>query len=93
MDGLDPAISYPHQFANDAIPVSNHPLEMTGSSHVMTALDRCVRYVNSDGGRHNTCLPIRVILPLKAASRPLGAMAHQLALQSERGGTAPQLLL
>jgi hypothetical protein len=27
MAGLDPAIGYPHQFANDAIPVSNHPME------------------------------------------------------------------
>jgi hypothetical protein len=25
MAGLDPAIGHPHQFANDAIPVSNHP--------------------------------------------------------------------
>src|ERR1700722_13683417 len=30
--GLDPAIGYPHQIANDAIPVSNHPMEMAGSS-------------------------------------------------------------
>ena len=30
MAGLDPAIGYPHQFANDAIPVSNHPMEMAG---------------------------------------------------------------
>ena len=36
MAGLDPAISHPHQIANDAIPVSNHPMEMTGSSQVMT---------------------------------------------------------
>jgi hypothetical protein len=50
MAGLDPAIGYPHQFANDAIPVSNHPIEMTGSSPVMTGLDRCVWYVNSKGG-------------------------------------------
>ena len=32
MDGPDPAIGYPLQIANDAIPVSNHPMEMTGSS-------------------------------------------------------------
>ena len=32
MAGLDPAIGYPHQIANDAIPVSNHPMEMAGSS-------------------------------------------------------------
>ena len=50
MDGLDPAIGYPHQIANDAIPVSNHPMTMTGSSPVMTGSDRCVRYVNSQGG-------------------------------------------
>jgi hypothetical protein len=36
MAGLDPAISYPHQIANDAVPVSDHPMEMTGSSHVIT---------------------------------------------------------
>jgi len=30
MAGLDPAIGYPHQIANDAIPVSNHPMEMAG---------------------------------------------------------------
>ena len=36
--GLDPAIGYPHQIANDAIPVSNHPMGMTGSSPVMTGL-------------------------------------------------------
>jgi hypothetical protein len=50
MAGLDPAIGHPHQFANDAIPVNNHPMKMTGSSPVMTTLDRCVRYVNSKGG-------------------------------------------
>jgi hypothetical protein len=50
MAGLDPAIGYPHQFANDAIPVSNHSMKMTGSSPVMTGLDRCVQYVNSKGG-------------------------------------------
>ena len=27
MAGLDPAIGYPHQIANDAIPVSNHPMD------------------------------------------------------------------
>lgn len=37
MAGLDPAIGYPQQIANDAIPVSNHPIEMTGSSPVMSA--------------------------------------------------------
>ena len=31
MVGLDPAIGHPHQIANDAIPVSNHPMKMTGS--------------------------------------------------------------
>jgi hypothetical protein len=30
MVGLDPAIGYPHQCPNDAIPVSNHPMEMAG---------------------------------------------------------------
>ena len=53
MAGLDPAISYPHQFTNDAIPVGNHPMKMTGlilgsgPSPVMTGLDRRVRYVTS----------------------------------------------
>src|SRR5580704_1527415 len=42
MAGLDPAIGYPHQFANDAIPVSNHPMEMAGSNPAMTWL-RAVR--------------------------------------------------
>jgi hypothetical protein len=28
MAGLGPAISYPHQVANDEIPVSNHPMEI-----------------------------------------------------------------
>ena len=37
MDGLDPAIGYPHQIANDAIPFSNHPMKMTGSNSIMTA--------------------------------------------------------
>ena len=31
MAGLDPAISYPHRIANDAIPVSNHPMVMAGT--------------------------------------------------------------
>jgi hypothetical protein len=47
MAGLDPAIGYPHQIANDAIPVSNHPMEMAGSSPAMTWADRCVWYVNN----------------------------------------------
>jgi hypothetical protein len=50
--GRDPAIGYPHQFANDAIPVSNHPMEMAGRAPTMTWLDRCVQYVNSKGGRY-----------------------------------------
>src|SRR5580698_1493998 len=33
---INPAIGYPHQIANDAIPVSNHPMEMAGSSPAMT---------------------------------------------------------
>ena len=47
MAGLDPAIGYPYQIANDAIPVSSHSMEMTGSSPVMMEPDRCVRYVNT----------------------------------------------
>ncbi len=47
---INPAIGHPHQIANDAIPVSNHPMKMTGSSPVMTALEHCARYVNSKGG-------------------------------------------
>ncbi len=38
MDGLDPAISYPHQCTNDAVPVSDYPMQMAGSSPAMTAL-------------------------------------------------------
>jgi len=37
MAGLDPAIGYPNQIANDAIPVSNHPMEMVGSSPAAAA--------------------------------------------------------
>ena len=33
MDGLDPAISYPHQCPNDAVPVSDYSMQMAGSSH------------------------------------------------------------
>jgi hypothetical protein len=36
MAGLDPAIGYPQPIANAAIPTSNHPMRMTGSSPVMT---------------------------------------------------------
>jgi hypothetical protein len=32
------------------LPISNHPMKMTGSSPVMTGLDHCVRHVNSKGG-------------------------------------------
>jgi hypothetical protein len=27
---INPPIGYPHQFANDAIPVANHPMEVAG---------------------------------------------------------------
>ena len=40
--GIDAAIGYSQPIANDAIPVSNHPMKMTGSSHVMTGSNRCV---------------------------------------------------
>jgi hypothetical protein len=33
-------------------------MKMTGSSPVMTGLDRCVQYVNSKGGWYNTGLRI-----------------------------------
>jgi hypothetical protein len=52
MAGLDPAIGHPHQIANDAIPVSNHPMEMTGSSQVMTGWDRWVQHANGTGCWH-----------------------------------------
>ena len=42
MAGLDPAIGYPHQIANYAIPVSNHPMQMVGSNPAITCL-RAVR--------------------------------------------------
>ena len=44
MAGLDPAIGYPHQFANDAIPLSNHPMQMAWVNLAMTGLDRCALY-------------------------------------------------
>ena len=47
MAGLDPAIGYPHQFANDVIQFSNHPMGMAGWSPAMTWFVRCVWYVNS----------------------------------------------
>ena len=46
---LDPAIGYPHQFENDAIPLINHQMQMAGWAPGATRLDRCVRYVNSQG--------------------------------------------
>jgi hypothetical protein len=36
--GLDPAISIPHQIANDAIPVSNDPMETAGAYPHMAVL-------------------------------------------------------
>ena len=57
MAGLDPAIGYPHQIANDAIPVSNHPMEMAGSSPAMTWLDRCVWYNNQGSWYYVSRLP------------------------------------
>ena len=50
MAGLDQAIGYPHQFANDAIPVSNHRARMAGTSQVKLGHDgvgRCLWCVNS----------------------------------------------
>jgi hypothetical protein len=55
MDGLDPAIGYPSQIANDAIQISNHPMKMTGSSPGLTRLDRCFQYVNRDWYHTNRC--------------------------------------
>jgi hypothetical protein len=43
MDGLDPAIGYPWQIVNDAIPVNNHPMEMTGPGHDRVGSLRAVR--------------------------------------------------
>jgi hypothetical protein len=37
--GLDPAIGYPHPIANDAIPISNHPMKMTASCGIKPKLD------------------------------------------------------
>jgi hypothetical protein len=45
LDRLDPAIGYPHQFANDVIPVSNHPMAMAGSSQIKPGWRRA-QYVN-----------------------------------------------
>ena len=41
--GFNPAIGYPQPIANDAIPIGNLPIKMTGASPVMTGLDHCVR--------------------------------------------------
>ena len=41
MAGLDPAIGYPYQIANDAITVNNHPMEMAG---VPPASETCVTH-------------------------------------------------
>jgi hypothetical protein len=42
--GLDPAIGYPQPIANDAIPISNHPMKMTGvgSLRAVTSTARAV---------------------------------------------------
>jgi hypothetical protein len=50
--GLDPAIGYPHQFANDAIPANNHPMAMAASSPAMTAL--AARAVRQQQGHSST---------------------------------------
>jgi len=54
--GLDPAISTPHQIANDAIPVSKPSIEMAGSSPAMTGWQRA-QYVTAraPGIRIATC--------------------------------------
>ena len=39
MAGLDPAIGHPHQCANDAIPVSNYPMEIAGRAGVKPSDD------------------------------------------------------
>jgi hypothetical protein len=36
--GLDPAIGYPQPIANDAIPISNHPMRMTGGRSQLTGI-------------------------------------------------------
>ncbi len=48
MAGLDPAIGYPHQFENDAVPVNNQPMEMADRARVepsddVVGLSRAVR--------------------------------------------------
>ncbi len=37
--GPDPAIGYPRQIANDAVPVSIHPKEMTRPGPAMTGVE------------------------------------------------------
>jgi hypothetical protein len=76
MDGLDPAIGYLSQIANDAIPVGNHPMEMTRSSPVMTRLDRCVQYVNSKGGCYKSCVAADSLPSKYPAARGLIAASH-----------------
>jgi hypothetical protein len=67
MAWLDPAISYPHQIANDAMPVSNHPMEMTGSSPVMTEL--VARAMTELVARSMTALVARAMTTLTAKER------------------------
>ena len=87
MDGLDPAIGYPHQIANDAIPVSNHPMEMIGLSPVMTRWDRCARYVARATG-----LPTDSQVVSKGRRRvgnPAGdSFLHCYRLRADRQATA-----
>jgi hypothetical protein len=57
--GLDPAISHPHQIANDAIRVSNHPMKMTGtgpSALVMVGLDPAISHPHQFA---NDAIPVR----------------------------------
>jgi Transglycosylase SLT domain len=65
MAGPGPAIDYPHQFANDAIPVSNHPMEMAGRARVEPSDDVVgpLRAVPQQLGRLILLAPRRSGLP------------------------------
>ena len=65
MAGPGPAIGYPHQFANDAIPVSNHPMEMADRAQVEPSDDVVgpLRAVPQQLGRLILLAPRRSGLP------------------------------
>ena len=66
---INPAIDYPHQFANDAILVRNHRMGMAGSSPAMTPLALRGRQLAS----HGRPLALRAV---RQQLRPLVLLVH-----------------